>query len=154
MNVNCGNFRREEESLNITKINLLNRFNKTREMFPSVTRFLIILLKTAATSASLERLNSKTIWNLKFSWSTNHGSRPRAPPFSESLDPPLMLLVVATFPNSSMMCISSTWWMRTSSRTARVVKRSMFSLLFLYLITTFPISPSLLNSISLTIPYW
>ena len=61
MNVNCGNFRREEESLNITKINLLNRFNKTREMFPSVTRFLIILLKTAATSTSLERLNSKTI---------------------------------------------------------------------------------------------
>ena len=61
MNVNCGNFRREEESLNITKINLLNRFNKTREMFPSVTLFLIILLKTAATSASLERLNSKTI---------------------------------------------------------------------------------------------
>ena len=65
-----------------------------------------------------------------------------------------MLLVAAIFPNSSMMCISSTGWMRTKSRTARVVKWSMFLLLFLYLITTFWISPSLLNSISWTIPYW
>ena len=65
-----------------------------------------------------------------------------------------MLLVVAIFPNSSMMCISSTGWMRTRSCTARVAKRSMFLLLFLYLITTFQISPSLLNSISWTIPYW
>ena len=65
-----------------------------------------------------------------------------------------MLLVVAIFPNSSVMCILSTGWMRTRSRTARVVKQSMFLLLFLYLITTFQISPSLLNSISWTIPYW
>ena len=59
MNVNCGNIGREEESLNITNINLLNRFNKTREIFPSVTRVLSILLTTAATSASVERVNSK-----------------------------------------------------------------------------------------------
>ena len=65
-----------------------------------------------------------------------------------------MLLIVAIFPNSSMMCILSTGWMRTKSHTARVVKRSMFLLLFLYLTTTFQISPSLLNSISWTIPYW
>ena len=65
-----------------------------------------------------------------------------------------MLLLVAIFPNSSMMCISFTGWIRTKSRTARVVKRSMFSLLFLHLITTFRISPALLNSISWTIPYW
>ena len=65
-----------------------------------------------------------------------------------------MLLTVAIFPNSFMMCILSTGWMRTKSHTARVVKRSMFLLLFLYLTTTFQISPSLLNSISWTIPYW
>ena len=45
--------------MNITNINLLNRFNKTREIFPSVTRVLSILLTTAATSASVERVNSK-----------------------------------------------------------------------------------------------
>ena len=28
MNVNCENFRREKESLNITNINLSNRFDK------------------------------------------------------------------------------------------------------------------------------
>ena len=39
--------------------NLLVRFNKTREIFPSVTRVLSILLTTAATSASVERVNSK-----------------------------------------------------------------------------------------------
>ena len=59
MNVNCGNIEREEESLNITNINLLNRFNKTREGFPSVTRVLSILLTTAATTASVERANSE-----------------------------------------------------------------------------------------------
>ena len=35
------------------------RFNKTREIFPGVTRVLSILLTTAATSASVERVNSK-----------------------------------------------------------------------------------------------
>ena len=59
MNVNCVNIEREEESLNITNINLLVRFNKTREIFPSVTRVLSIFLTTAATSASVERVNSK-----------------------------------------------------------------------------------------------
>ena len=59
MNVNCRNIGREEDSLNITNINLLNRFNKTREIFPSVTRVLSIFLTTAATSASVERVNSK-----------------------------------------------------------------------------------------------
>ena len=58
MNVNSGNLGREE-SLNITNINLLNRFTKTREIFPSVTRVLNIFLTTAATSASVERVNSK-----------------------------------------------------------------------------------------------
>ena len=58
MNVNCGNIGREE-SLNITNINLLNRFNKTQEIFPSVNPVLSILLTTAATSASVERVNSK-----------------------------------------------------------------------------------------------
>ena len=53
------NIEREEESLNITNINLLVRFNKTREIFPSVTRVLSILLTTIATSASVERVNSK-----------------------------------------------------------------------------------------------
>ena len=59
MNVNCVNIEREEESLNTTNINLLVRFNKTQEIFPSVTRVLSILLKTAATSASVERACSK-----------------------------------------------------------------------------------------------
>ena len=57
MNVNCVNTERKEESLNIT--NLLSRFNQTREIFPSVTRVLSICLTTAATSASVERVNSK-----------------------------------------------------------------------------------------------
>ena len=35
--VNCANTGREEEFLNIANINLLVRFNKTREIFPSVT---------------------------------------------------------------------------------------------------------------------
>ena len=59
MTVNFVNIGREEESLNIANINLLVRFNKTREIFPSVTRVLSILLTTAATSASVERVNSK-----------------------------------------------------------------------------------------------
>ena len=59
MNVNCGNIGREEYYLNITNINLLNRFNKTREIFPSVTQVLNVFLTTAATSASVERVNSK-----------------------------------------------------------------------------------------------
>ena len=59
MTVNCVNIGREEDSLNIDNINLLVRFNKTREIFPSVTRVLSILLTTAAASASVERVNSK-----------------------------------------------------------------------------------------------
>ena len=59
MNVNCVNIEREEESLNITNINLLVRLNKTREIFPSATRVLSIFLTTAATSASVEKVNSK-----------------------------------------------------------------------------------------------
>ena len=59
MTVNCVNIGREEESLNIANINLLVRFNKKREIFPNVTRVLSIFLTTAATSASVERVNSK-----------------------------------------------------------------------------------------------
>ena len=60
MTVNCVNIGRGgEESLNIADINLLVRFNKTREIFPSVIRVLRILLTTAATSASVESVNSK-----------------------------------------------------------------------------------------------
>ena len=58
MNVNCENTEWGKESLNITNINLLNRCNKKREIFASVTRVLSILLTTAATSASVERVNS------------------------------------------------------------------------------------------------
>ena len=59
MTVNCVNIGREEESLNIANIELLFRLNKTREIFPSVSRVVSILLTTAATSASVERVNSK-----------------------------------------------------------------------------------------------
>ena len=45
--------------MNITNINLLIRFNKTQEVFSSVTWVLSILLTTAAASASVERVNSK-----------------------------------------------------------------------------------------------
>ena len=55
MNFNCGNIGREEESLNIININLLNR----RKIFPSDTRVLSILLATAATNASVEKVNSE-----------------------------------------------------------------------------------------------
>ena len=58
MSVNRGKIRREK-SLNITNINLLNRFNKTRKIFPSVTQVLNIFLTAAATSASVERVNFK-----------------------------------------------------------------------------------------------
>ena len=57
MNINCikcGNSGREKESLNIKNINLLNAFNKTREIFPSVTRILSILL-----TAKYKKVNSK-----------------------------------------------------------------------------------------------
>ena len=50
MTVNYVSIGREEASLNIANINLL---------FPSVTRVLGVLLTTAATSASVERLDSK-----------------------------------------------------------------------------------------------
>ena len=53
------NIEKEEESLNITNINLLVRYDKTREIFPSVIRVLSIFLATAATSASAEKVNSK-----------------------------------------------------------------------------------------------
>ena len=58
MNVNSMNNGKEEESLNITDINLLIRFYNTGEIFSSVTQVLSILLTTAATSASVERANS------------------------------------------------------------------------------------------------
>ena len=50
MTVNC---------VDIANINLLVRFNKAREIFPSVTRVLSILLTKAVTSASVERVSSK-----------------------------------------------------------------------------------------------
>ena len=59
MTVDCVNNGREEEFLNITNIKLLLRLNKTREVFPRVTRVLSILLTTTATSASVEKVNSK-----------------------------------------------------------------------------------------------
>ena len=40
-------------------VNLLIRFNKTQEVFLNVTKVLSILLATAATSASVERVFSK-----------------------------------------------------------------------------------------------
>ena len=43
-----------EESLNITNDDLLNRFTKTQEIFPSVTRVLTIHLTTVATSESVD----------------------------------------------------------------------------------------------------
>ena len=54
MTVNFVNIWREAEPLNIANTNLLVRFNKIREIFPSVTRVLSILVTTAATSASVE----------------------------------------------------------------------------------------------------
>ena len=43
----------------VNKSNLLIRFNKAREIISSVTRVLSILLTTAATTARVERVNSK-----------------------------------------------------------------------------------------------
>ena len=57
MNVNCVNI--GGRSLNITTMNLLIRFNKTIEIFPSVTRVLSTLLTTSVISASVERTNFK-----------------------------------------------------------------------------------------------
>ena len=48
-----------EQPLNITNINLSIRFKKTRGIFPSVTRVLIILPTKAATSPSAERASNK-----------------------------------------------------------------------------------------------
>ena len=48
-----------EESLNITNNNLLIKFTKTQEIFPSVTWVLNILLTTVATSESVEKAISK-----------------------------------------------------------------------------------------------
>ena len=45
--------------MNITNINLLIRFNKIWEIFPSATQVLSVLLTTAATSASVKITNSK-----------------------------------------------------------------------------------------------
>ena len=45
--------------MNITSINILIRFNKSREIFPIATRVLSILLTIAATTASVKRANSK-----------------------------------------------------------------------------------------------
>ena len=53
------NIGKNEESFSIANINILVRFNKTREIFSSVTRVLSIILTTAAPSASVERVNSK-----------------------------------------------------------------------------------------------
>ena len=57
MDVNCVNI--GGRGLNITNMNLLIRFNKTREIFSSVTRDLSILLATSGVSASVERANFK-----------------------------------------------------------------------------------------------
>ena len=57
MTVNCVKTGREEESLDTE--NLLIIFDKTRKIFPSITQVLSIFLTTAATSASVERVNSK-----------------------------------------------------------------------------------------------
>ena len=48
-----------KESLNITNINLLIRFNKARKIFHSVTRVLSIFRSILGTIASVERLNFK-----------------------------------------------------------------------------------------------
>ena len=59
MTVNYENIGKEEKSFSIANINLLVTFNETREIFLSVTRVLSILLTTAATSSSVERVSSK-----------------------------------------------------------------------------------------------
>ena len=57
MNVNCVNI--GGRSLNITNMNLSIRFNKTREIVPSITRVLSILLTTSVISGNVERTNFK-----------------------------------------------------------------------------------------------
>ena len=57
MDVNCVII--GGRSLNITNINLLIRFNNTREISPSVTQVLSILLTTSAIIASVEGANFK-----------------------------------------------------------------------------------------------
>ena len=57
MNVNCVNI--GVRSLNITNMNILVRFNKTREKVPGVTRVLSLLLTKSAISASVEKVNFK-----------------------------------------------------------------------------------------------
>ena len=47
------------EVFNIANINLLIRFIRAREIFPNYTRVLSIHQTTTATSASVERVNSK-----------------------------------------------------------------------------------------------
>ena len=49
--------------MNITNINNLVRFDKTQEIFPSVTRVLSILLTTVylLTSASIQRADSEAV---------------------------------------------------------------------------------------------
>ena len=48
-----------KESLDIANINLLIRFDKKQEIFPSVTQVLSITPKIAATSAIAKRANFK-----------------------------------------------------------------------------------------------
>ena len=57
MNVKCVNI--GGRSFNITNMNLLIRFHKTREIFSSVIQILNILLTTSVVSASVERANFK-----------------------------------------------------------------------------------------------
>ena len=57
MIVNCVNI--GGRSSNFTNMNRLIRFNKTKEILPSVTRVLSILLTISAISASVERANFK-----------------------------------------------------------------------------------------------
>ena len=47
--------------MNIANINLLIRFHKKREIFPSNTQVLSILLNIAATSSIVERANFKEL---------------------------------------------------------------------------------------------
>ena len=61
MNVNGVNIEREEESLNITNTNHLIRFNRKWEVFPGITRVLSKFLTITATSASIEKVNSKEL---------------------------------------------------------------------------------------------
>ena len=46
-------------NLNITDMNLLIRFNETKEILPSVTRVLRIFLTTTVISASVEKTKFK-----------------------------------------------------------------------------------------------